>query len=64
MEALGERLESIAGESSREYEVSRIREDVQVSFNGSTGLAPARYLEKRAEPEGPSSRTCRQISRT
>ena len=52
MEALGERWGSIAEESLREYEVPRIREDVQVSFNGSTGLAPARYLEKRAAPEG------------
>ena len=52
-EALGERWESVAEESPREYEVSSIREDGQVYFKGGSGQAPARYLEKRTAPEGP-----------
>ena len=50
-EVMGERWESIAGESPREFEVSSIREDGQVYFKGGTEQAPARYLEKRATPE-------------
>ena len=50
-ERLGERWESVAGESPREFEVSSIREDGQVYFKGGTEQAPARYLEKRAAPE-------------
>ena len=48
---MGERWESIAGESPREFEVSSIREDGQVYFKGGTEQAPARYLEKRTTPE-------------
>ena len=62
-ERLGERGESIAGEFPKEFEVSSIREDGQVYFKGGTEQAPARYLEKRTTPRGPSSRTCGQISR-
>ncbi len=51
MEALGERWESVAGGSPREYEVSSIREDGQVYFKGGTEQAPARYLEKRVTAE-------------
>ena len=50
-EMMEERWESIAGESSREFEVSSIREDGQVYFKGGIEQAPARYLEKRATPE-------------
>ena len=52
-EALGERWESIAEQFPREFEVSSIREDGQVYFKGGTGQAPARYLERRSNPEGP-----------
>ena len=51
-EALGERWESVAEQFPREFEVSSIREDGQVYFKGGREQAPARYLEKRAAPEG------------
>ena len=51
-ERSGERWESVAGQFPREFEVSNIREDGQVYFKGGSEQAPARYLEKRAAPEG------------
>ena len=50
-EALGERWESVAEKFPREFEVSSIREDGQVYFKGSSGQAPARYLEKCTTPK-------------
>ncbi len=50
-EVLGERWESIAEQSPREFEVSSIREDGQVYFKGGGGQAPARYLKRRTTPE-------------
>ena len=46
-EALGESWERVAEQFRRESEISSIREDGQVFFKGSSGQAPARYLEKR-----------------
>ena len=51
-EGSGERWESVVGQFPREFEVSNIREDGQVYFKGGSEQAPARYLEKRAAPEG------------
>ena len=51
-ERLGERWELVAEQFPREFEVSSIREDGQVYFKGGREQAPARYLEKRATPEG------------
>lgn len=48
---LGERWEPIAEHSSREFEVSSIREDGQVYFKGGSGQAPARYLARRKTAE-------------
>ena len=50
-EALGERWQSVAEKSPREFKVSSIREDGQVFFKGGSGQASARYLEKRTTLE-------------